>query len=260
MSISTVARVMLSRTLNDSQKRVMKHYLFKLLYGQDLSKLAVAFGTDKAGGHYYTQHYQRHFQALRRQQLNILEIGIGGYDNPKAGGGSLRLWKAFFPNSRIFGIDIFDKKYHEESRIKTFKGSQVDEAFMRQVAADIGPLDIVIDDGSHMNAHIITTFKILFPLMSAHGIYVAEDLQYSYREKIGDERWDGSMDRTAAHTCMNYFKSLTDGLNYEEFPLDKYEPSDFDKHIVAMHFYHNLVFIQRGLNNEGSNIFGKRFS
>lgn len=29
--------------------------------------------------------------------------------------------------------------------------------------------------------------------------------------------------------------------------------SYFDKHIVAMHFYHNIVFIRKGLKHEKTN-------
>jgi len=50
---------------------------------------------------------------------------------------------------------------------------------------------------------------------------------------------------------------LIDGLNHEEFIDYKYKPSYFDKHIISMHFYHNLAFIYKGLNNEGSNIVKK---
>ncbi len=52
---------------------------------------------------------------------------------------------------------------------------------------------------------------------------------------------------------MGFFKSLVDGLNYEEFIKPGYVPSYYDKNIIAMTFYHNLVFIQKGKNNEGSN-------
>jgi hypothetical protein len=50
-----------------------------------------------------------------------------------------------------------------------------------------------------------------------------------------------------------FLKKLTDSLNYEEFLKPGYQPSYYDEHIVAMHFYHNLVFIQKGQNKEGSN-------
>jgi hypothetical protein len=102
---------------------------------------------------------------------------------------------------------------------------------------------------------------MLFPLLAPRGIYVVEDLQTSYwgpdARLIGN--WGGSSDLNAPHTSMNFLKSLTDCLNYEEFAIEGYEPSYFDRHIVATHFYHNLAFIQKGTNDEGSNMLGKRF-
>ena len=52
---------------------------------------------------------------------------------------------------------------------------------------------------------------------------------------------------------MNFLKSLTDGLNYEEIARKDRRSSDFDSKIVSVHFYHNLVFIYKGRNEEGSN-------
>ena len=225
----------------------------------NLAELSVAFGTDKEGVHYYADHYQHHFKSLRRKALNLLEIGIGGYRNPKDGGRSLRMWKAYFPKSNIFGIDIYDKTPLDEERVKTFKGSQADEGFLKTVVAKIGRIDIVIDDGSHYNDHVIKAFKVLFPLLSPKGIYVVEDLQTSYWDKAFGTNWGGATDLTASHTSMNFFKALVDGLNYEEFMSDGYIPTYFDRHIKSMHFYHNLVFVYKGQNDEGSNMLGKRF-
>ena len=53
---------------------------------------------------------------------------------------------------------------------------------------------------------------------------------------------------------MAFLKALTDGLNYEEIAIDGYQPSYLDKSIVSLHFYHNLVFIYKGKNEEGSNV------
>jgi hypothetical protein len=52
---------------------------------------------------------------------------------------------------------------------------------------------------------------------------------------------------------MSFLKALTDGLNYEEIARRDYQPSHFDQNIVSLHFYHNLVFIYKGKNEEGSN-------
>jgi demethylmacrocin O-methyltransferase len=112
-----------------------------------------------------------------------------------------------------------------------------------------GQLDIVVDDGSHRNEHVIDTFKILFPLLSPGGYYVVEDLQTSYWSSEGGD----SLNLNNPATSMSFFKGLADGLNYEEFERAGYTPSYTDQNIVALHFYHNMVFIRKGPNNEGTN-------
>lgn len=213
----------------------------------NLTWLAKYFKTDKWGGHRYTPHYQRHFAHLKDRPICLLEIGIGGYSRAGAGGGSLRMWKHFFPHGRIHGLDIQDKSFVEESRIRTFQGDQSDPELLARIVAEVGRPDIIIDDGSHRPEHIIATFGILFPLLADDGIYVVEDLQTSYWPEFG-----GSEDLADPNTSLAMLKQLTDGLNYEEFVDESYEPTYSDKNIVAVHFYHNLAFIQKGTNAEGT--------
>lgn len=228
--------------------RVVEGSIARLILGSNLKSLAVYFGTDKWGGHWYAQHYEKQFLSLRNRRLNVLEIGIGGYEDPRAGGGSLRMWRTFFYKSFIYGIDIYDKHFHDERRIKTYKGSQVDEVFLGRVIGDIGDLDVIIDDGSHINEHVLQTFAYLFPKLKLGGVYVIEDIQTSYWPDMGGS----SSDMSNHETGMNLVKRLLDGLNYAEFIKDSYEPSYCDLHVVSVHCYHNLVFIWKGLNNEGS--------
>lgn len=240
--------------------RAFRQFLYSFLYRNNISSLAKAFGSDKEGGHFYARHYQNHFRPLRLKKINLLEIGVGGYEDPRQGGESLRMWKAYFRRGNIFGVDIHDKTYHNEKRIKTFKGSQVDLDFLRKIKEEMRTIDIIIDDGSHFNDHVITTFKILFPLLSPDGIYVIEDLQTSYWDRFSDNAAEDASKLVEPLTSMNFLKPLVDGLNYEEFMVDGYAPTYFDENIKSIHFYHNLVFIYKGKNNEGSNFFGKRFS
>ncbi|MDJ0691820.1 MAG: hypothetical protein QNJ41_25375 [Xenococcaceae cyanobacterium MO_188.B32] len=261
MSISLKIRNHFKTSLTTQQKQKLKKFqalkfrglqgfIYQILFGSNLKVLSLIYNSDKWGTHWYAKHYETHLAHLRKKKLNILEIGIGGYKDPQDGGGSLRMWRTYFPKSRIFGIDIEDKSCHDERRIKTFKCSQVDDDALEKVLEEIGQIDIVIDDGSHINEHIIHTFKFLFPKLSENGIYVIEDLQTSYWQSFG-----GSSDNlNRSDTAMGFLKQLTDGLNYAEYRLKNYEPTYFDKNIVAIHFYHNIVFIQKGLNNEDSNI------
>jgi hypothetical protein len=230
--------------------RGIQHFCFKFLFGSNLKVLAILNNTDKWGSHWYAQHYERHLAPLRRKRLNILEIGIGGYEDPELGGGSLRMWRTYFSRSRIYGIDIYDKTRHDERRIKTFTGSQVDEGFLDEVVKKIGRLNIVIDDGSHLNDHVLRTFELLFPRLAEGGTYVIEDTQTSYWRGYGGSSED--LDRP--DTIMGFFKKLVDGLNHAEFEIERSGPSYYDRNIVAIHFYHNLIFVQKGPSVERSNI------
>jgi methyltransferase family protein len=215
----------------------------------DLVYLARHFATDKWGRHWYARHYQHHFAPRRTDRLTVLEIGVGGYHELDKGGASLRLWKAYFPNARIFGLDLFDKRGLEEDRIRIVQGSQDDPSVIESLVAETGPLDIVIDDGSHDNVHVRATFELLFPHLRDGGIYVVEDLQTSYWPKFR-----GSLDPEASTTSMAFFKRLADGLNHAERIEPGYTPTFLDLNVKSLHFYHNMVFVYRGANDEGSNL------
>ncbi|MGD9958499.1 hypothetical protein [Nocardioides sp.] len=218
------------------------------LRAMDLTELAREFKTDKARIHRYTPHYERHLHHLRGTRFAMLEIGIGGYAKQGKGGASLRMWKHFFPKAQIIGLDIQDKSFVDERRITTYQGSQVDEEVLRQIVADAGGLEVVVDDGSHRPEHIRETFRILFPLLAERGVYAIEDTQTSYWPEFG-----GSEDRHDPTTTMALVKDLIDGLNYEEYVDEAYQPTYTDLHVVAVHCYHNLVIIQKGENREGTN-------
>jgi hypothetical protein len=220
------------------------------LYSRDLPKLSRLYGTDKEGGHSYARHYQAHFARWRRKRVTLLEIGVGGYEDPREGGQSLRMWKRYFPKGRIYSIDVHDKRALEEERIRIFRGSQDDPEFLRRVIAETGAPDIVIDDGSHVNAHVIRSFETLFPLLADGGIYAVEDVQTSYWPGFGGRiEPDGG-----SGTIMGYFKALADGLNHAEWIRPGYVPTYLDTHASAVHFHHNLIFVFKGANDEPSNV------
>ena len=225
-------------------------FMLSLPFGYNLNKLAAIYKSDKNGKHAYTQHYHTHFRKFKFKRIKLFEIGAGGYHHLNEGGNSLRMWKRYFPFGQIVSLDIYDKSFVEERRIKIYQGSQTDEALLNRIVEERGVFDIIIDDGSHINEHIIQSFKILFPLLKTGGIYVIEDTETSYWPDYGGD----SSDLSNTATAMNFFKNLTDCLNYQEFLKENYTPSYFDKYISSIQFYHNLIFIFKGLNNEMSSV------
>ena len=131
-----------------------------------------------------------------------------------------------------------------EERITICQGSQIDEHVIADLADRFGPFDIVIDDGSHKNRHVIETFEMLFEHVVEGGWYIVEDLQTAYiRQNYG-----GSARPTAPFTSMDYFKRRVDGLNHAELRLPRSRvrsaPRDLD--VVEVRFQHNLCAVPQG--------------
>lgn len=217
----------------------------------ELDRLALRHGSDKFGSHYYTAHYDSCFAPLRDRPLHLLEIGIGGYDNPAAGGASLRMWKEYFRSAQIYGLDWYAKPGVAEDRIKTYQGSQTDPVAMARILAETPDqaFDIIIDDGSHRSEHVITTFLMMFQYVKPGGWYVVEDIQTSYWSDHGGN----SSDLNAPMISTSFFKQFVDSLNWREIHRPGYTPTMFDQTITSLRFYHNMVFVEKGSNMTPSN-------
>ena len=214
----------------------------------DLTEIARRTGTDKWGLHFYTPHYERHLAHLRDEEFVLLEIGVGGYARTGQGGGSLRMWRRYFQQAQVVGLDIEDKSFVDRPRMTTVQGDQSDPAVLESIIQRFGVPRVVIDDGSHRPEHIKATFDVLFPLLPSGAIYAIEDTQTSYWPEFG-----GSEDRDSPDTTMGLVKRLVDGLNHEEFLDPDYSATYTDTHVRAVHCYHNLVVLEKGENLEGSN-------
>lgn len=212
---------------------------------KDLAELAARFGSDKWGGRWYAAHYQQHFEPYRQLPVRVLELGVGGYDAPDVGGESLRMWKHYFRRGLIYGLDVFPKVGVEESRLRVVQGDQGDKSFLDSIARELGPFDIIIDDGSHMSHHVIASFEALFPHVKLGGLYVVEDLATAYWPS-----WGGDPDPSAQYRTIDLVKSLVDGVHHQERMPDSGEPSATDLSVTGLHVYHNLAVIEKGINSE----------
>jgi hypothetical protein len=195
-----------------------------------LTRLAIQHGTDKWMPHVYTPIYHTHFFHLRDRPVRVLEIGVGGFESPRIGGNSLRMWADYFSRGPIVGFDIREKKIAPHERITVLRGSQDDPAFLRDVIAAHGPFDIVIDDGSHDPKHMVASFKILFPAVVDGGFYTIEDLQFAFAKMFG-----GS---PAGAEPMQLADDIMRGMNSAGLA--------FGAPIRALHSYRNLLIIERG--------------
>ncbi len=130
--------------------------------------------------HHYLPIYDRYFSPWRNRPLRFLEIGVSQ-------GGSLSMWRRYFgPQATIFGIDIDPACAAYDGIAGQVRiGSQADPAFLAAVVAEMGGIDIVLDDGSHRMDHIRASFRTLFPQVQPGGLYFVEDLHTAYLPTYG---------------------------------------------------------------------------
>lgn len=144
--------------------------------------------------------------------LRFLEIGVSE-------GGSQVFWRTYFgPDATVFGIDIdptcADLVDPSVSHVRI--GSQADPQFLRSVVAEMGGVDVVLDDGSHVADHQRASFATLWPLLTVGGVYVIEDTHTSYWERFG-----GGLRREG--TAVEQAKDVVDDMHrwyYRELGSD----------------------------------------
>jgi hypothetical protein len=171
-----------------------------------------------------------------RRPLHFLEIGV--YK-----GGSLELWREYFgPDAAIFGIDIDPNcAMTDRDDVQVRIGSQADPEFLRSVVAEMGGIDVVLDDGSHVASHQRVSFDTLFPLLSTNGLYVVEDTHTAYWPRYG-----GGFRRPG--TIIEVAKGMVDGLHWWYFraPVGRRARLAW-RDIVSIHFFDSVVAFEKGI-------------
>ncbi|MDP5370152.1 MAG: class I SAM-dependent methyltransferase, partial [Pseudomonadota bacterium] len=151
-----------------------------------LCEIMKRHGSDKSTVHNYTRMYQFLLESKRETATNVFEIGIAStdpqfaYTMGKDGtvGASLRGWREFFPNARIYGADIDAKALFQEERINTYFVDQLKTDAISTMFAQIpvAGFDVMIDDGLHCFEANDIFFKAAIDKLTPGGIYIIEDI------------------------------------------------------------------------------------
>ena len=171
-----------------------------------------AYDTDKIQ-HHYLEVYDPFLSRWVDKEVKFLEIGIFK-------GGSLHLWRDYFPKGTIVGIDLeLPPDFVPGERIQLFQGSQADTQFLSRVATRIAPegFDIIIDDASHIGELSKTTFWHLFHHhLEPGGLYATEDWGTGYFDDFPDgKKFDpkpSTLDPFPCHShgMVGFIKELVD--------------------------------------------------
>jgi hypothetical protein len=131
-------------------------------------------------------------------------------------------------------------------------GSQIDDTCLQQIFLKSPNIDIVIDDGSHVQSHMIISFIKLFPYLKENGIYIIEDISCCY----SPEHQEGFY----GIGVYDYFKGLAERLNvdYIDHNLRKNEYKiprenrnsvkkfyDITHEIFSIEFFEGIIAIKK---------------
>ena len=190
---------------------------------------------------HYLSVYHRHLAQYRGTPVRLLEIGVFK-------GGSLHLWREYFgAEATIFGVDIDPSCASLGGRAAQVRiGSQDDPDFLAAVVKEMGGVDVVIDDGSHVCPHQVASFRYLFPQLAEPGVYICEDLHTNY--------WRGYHQGgfRRASTFIETSKEIVDDLNSCFHSDGSNLQSEFS--ILGIHFYNSMVVIDKGTPEQPAHI------
>jgi Methyltransferase domain len=195
-----------------------------------LDELALNHGTDKSSaGHDFARIYEQFLEAWRHLRITLLEIGV-------LDGASLRMWRDFFPEARLFGLDndaAVGERVHSAS---IFIGDQADATVLDAVVRESGPLDLIIDDGAHKAKQQIGSLLYLWPHLTPGGIYIVEDVHTSYLPQWG-------MTWRQPGTTMELLKGIADDLHtrWHDGPL-------MLLNVESLHFYRETCILVKQTN------------
>lgn len=189
----------------------------------------------------YLPVYDREFARFiaRGNPVRLLEIGVQN-------GGSLEIWGSLLPpGSTIVGIDINPacaSLHFDNPNIRVLILDASDLGALNVALGD-AEFDIILDDGSHLCSHVVSTFKACFPRLAAGGIYIVEDLHTSYWVEFG-----GGF--RAAQSSIEWLKGLIDSeyTDYFQNPegiADLRILKELNRHIRRITFHDSVAIIEK---------------
>lgn len=213
------------------------------LLAEIFTQRANTHGTDKCTSHRYQFLYAKYLLPLRHREIKLLEIGLG-CGMPWGAGRSVSLWKELLPKAVYHSIEYDGacaETFRGELGDRLFVGDQGDAAFLKRVMEAAGPMDVIIDDGSHQQAHQRTSLLELFFSLKVGGLYVMEDMQTAAMEQFGGSNGNPLAPFTSVYSAVQLLAMML-GKPGSEDPV----ASALYSHVASTDcFFHSCVF-QRG--------------
>ncbi len=175
-----------------------------------LCRICAESGTDKCPynlhghRHPYTAPYSLFFEPLKHKPIKFAEIGVFR-------GASVRAWREFFSQARIYGydrdvpnlqfiqaqnfpnvfLDIMDASSQESIKQKLQEATQDGELF-----------DVILDDASHDPADQSAVIRTALPFLKQGGLLIIEDIFRERPTKPYEDAFREVQDLVSFHTFI----------------------------------------------------------
>jgi len=189
----------------------------------DLLEMVQDYDTDKQWTHSYIDNvYTNIFNPIKNDNVSIVEIGLRD-------GESVRLWRDFLPNARIFTtgnqqeIEQFKHK-HKTDRITFIECDQSnddDVDKLNDILKNSGPIDIIIDNGTHKMRDQQITLAKLFDCLKKDGVYILENTHTSYEATLPEKEWLNWGDKSKTLTASMLDTFCDSGTITSDYMTDK---------------------------------------
>lgn len=217
-------------------------------------------GTDKLWLHGYHRYYEDLLAPFRKLKgVSVLEIGVED-------GKSMKAWVDYFERpDRIDGIAyranmrscednespglckfvrIFDVDQSNVSQLQNFVAAAAE-------GRKHGPpgWDVIIDDGSHIPMHVLTSFKHLFPYVRPGGLYIVEDLETNYVEHKSSYGYEFSagLGKPPPANAIEKFKQLIDVVSRHHFKYPELTVfgANVDASVAKVSFGDGMLWVKK---------------
>ena len=152
----------------------------------ELCEIGKKYDTDKSSQrtnvthyrhcHPYTLFYDSLFKNRRNESLQLAELGI-------LYGGSLLMWKDYFPNATIYGFEYNDKlidKFKKNCDNDRITLAKIDVKHADSIIHACKTMnvryDIIIEDTTHKFEDQIRVIEHVYPYLKPGGILIIEDI------------------------------------------------------------------------------------
>jgi hypothetical protein len=194
----------------------------------------------------YFQVYAALLAQYVGQPITFVEVGVFN-------GGSLHMWRRYFgEKARIIGVDLNpDARKWQAEGFEIFIGDQSDASFWRDFYQTVGPIDVLLDDGGHMNHQQLVTTEHALEHINDAGMLIVEDVHTSYMPGFNSK---------SEHSFVSFGKHIVDAVN-GRFPgidtganlyQDRVWAVSFYESIVAFHIDRRRCFQSSWISNAGT--------